>query len=303
MLCSRRIFCVCVRFQGNCIVSSLCSKPIHIQTYLGTGVATVFLSRHKNQGRGISDSTPWLKESSVFPDETHRSPSSFPSQKQAAVVRAHWEIWEAGDPPHLDVPMITWPENGGDSVFPVNCSRQGMLRSLNRASFSVCSLLRPQKVGVGPGAALGGSLKEVGLHCSVMLADWVISAGKLEWREGMEWQGAELCPVPCKWQLAAAFHSISARAGRAYGPARYLLPLPWQSGNEMNRLCTSYKDFLFVSVLKMEIENQKKWQFGNCLGLLPNGYWKVCLDYLTNRVAPWYDGILIFYVITNSYWS
>ena len=45
-----------------------------------------------------------------------------------------------------------------------------MLRSLNRASFSLCSLLCPQKVGVGPDAALGGSLKEVGLHWRVILS-------------------------------------------------------------------------------------------------------------------------------------
>ena len=43
-----------------------------------------------------------------------------------------------------------------------------MLRSLNQASFSLCSLLCPQKVGVGPGVALGASLKEVRLQWRVL---------------------------------------------------------------------------------------------------------------------------------------
>ena len=46
-------------------------------THSGTGVAAVFLSRHKNQG-AISDSTTWAEESLIFPNETLLSSGSIP---------------------------------------------------------------------------------------------------------------------------------------------------------------------------------------------------------------------------------
>lgn len=77
------------------------------------------------------------RQKSIFYSQVKlHSPSYVPQPEQQQRWPVHWESWEAGDHPYLDVPVIMWPENGGESVFPVNCSRREMLRSCKEASFS-----------------------------------------------------------------------------------------------------------------------------------------------------------------------
>ena len=144
---------------------------------------------------------------------------------------AHWEIGEAGDRPYLDVPVITWPENGGDSVFPVNCSRQEMLRSGNPASFSLSGLLCPQKVGWSwcgfrrMGCGRSDCSGECCFH-RLGFCSWEAGGG-----EGRGWQECRALPSPSKVTAGSCISLCIISYWKGLWSCTYLLPLPRWAGN------------------------------------------------------------------------
>lgn len=110
------------------------------------------LSLRNSSGRSVFEQTEikghcWLRnlgeKVSYIPKQNSAqrplspSPAPLPSWSRGGGHRGLTRgSWEAGDHPYLDVPVIMWSENGGESVFPVNGTSREMLRRCNGASFS-----------------------------------------------------------------------------------------------------------------------------------------------------------------------